>query len=225
MIIYGQGAIRCYPSVQNEILAIDPQDVAKFDRAFFGHVNHVVLCTLRSFLLGLTGGRFAHAPDVELDRFCKQLSRFSAAFALVSDVAMGTLGGSLKRREKISRRLADALAWLYLGSAILKRRHDEPSTDHARDLARWDVFHALNEIEEAQLGVIDNFPSRFEGVLLNALVYSLGAHLRAPNDCSAARSRDRCWRTRPSDSSLTKDIFAPGPEELALIDRATAYAG
>ena len=59
---------------------------------------------------GLTGARLASKPRIaNLGRFTQQLSRFSAAFALISDTAMGTLGGSLKRREKISGRLADAL--------------------------------------------------------------------------------------------------------------------
>ena len=40
-----------------------------------------------------------------------------------------TLGARLKRREKISGRLADALAWLYLGSAALKRFHDDGEPD------------------------------------------------------------------------------------------------
>jgi acyl-CoA dehydrogenase len=83
----------------------------------------------------------ARAPDiVDLGRFCQQLSRFSSAFALVSDTAMGTLGGSLKRREKISGRLADALAWMYLASAVLKRYHDEPKTTGNLNLARWGLF-------------------------------------------------------------------------------------
>jgi hypothetical protein len=123
MIIFGQGAIRCHPFVQDEIMAIAENSLPRFDKALFGHINFVAMCAVRSLLLGLTGGRLAASPSkmVDLGRFAQHLSRFSAAFALVSDTAMGTLGGSLKRREKISGRLADALGWMYLASAILKR--------------------------------------------------------------------------------------------------------
>ena len=41
MIIYGQGAIRCHPYVQQEIAAIAAGDLAAFDRALFGHVNFI----------------------------------------------------------------------------------------------------------------------------------------------------------------------------------------
>ena len=67
---------------------------------------------------------------------------------------MGTLGGSLKRREKISGRLADALGWMYLASAIIKRYHDEPQTEESLNLARWGLVHALNLIERTAICIV-----------------------------------------------------------------------
>ena len=230
MIIYGQGAIRCHPFVQAEIMAIAENSLPRFDKALFGHVNFVAMCAVRSLLLGLTGGRLAAAPSalVDLGRFAQQLSRFSAAFALVSDTAMGTLGGSLKRREKISGRLADALGWMYLASAIIKRYHDEPKTTPNLNLARWGLFHALNEIEEALLGVIDNLPSRFAAWGLHLLIYPLGAKLRAPNDKLGGLVARSLLEDREARTVLTKDIFVPPPNEPGLgkleaaLDKAVA---
>jgi acyl-CoA dehydrogenase len=101
MIIYGQGAIRCHPFVEREIAAIAANDLGAFDNAVFGHLNFVCRNAMRAFVLALTGSRLASVPDLDqnAERFMQHLSRFSAAFALASDVAMGTLGGSLKRRE------------------------------------------------------------------------------------------------------------------------------
>jgi len=122
MIIYGQGAIRSHPYTQDEIEAVAEGDLARFDRAFFGHMGHVVSNALRALLLGLTGGMLARVPgNRRTRRYFGQLTRMSAAFSIVSDTTMATLGGALKRREKISGRLADALAWMYFGSAALKR--------------------------------------------------------------------------------------------------------
>src|SRR6201996_2799499 len=129
MIVYGQGAIRCHPYVQHEIAAIADKDLKRFDKALFGHVNLLMRNVTRAKLLAWTGSRLAAAPRTEdTARYYQHLSRFSAAFEVLSDVAMGTLGGSLKRREKISGRLADALAYMYLASASLKRYHDEGKT-------------------------------------------------------------------------------------------------
>ncbi|MDR8242872.1 DUF1974 domain-containing protein, partial [Acinetobacter baumannii] len=58
-------------------------------------------------------------------RYYQQMNRLSANLALLSDVSMAVLGGSLKRRERISARLGDVLSQLYLASAVLKRYDDE----------------------------------------------------------------------------------------------------
>ena len=108
------------------------------------------LIAVRAKLLAWSGSRFAGVPDVaDTRRYYQHLSRFSAAFTIVSDTAMGTLGGSLKRREKLSGRLADALAYLYLASASLKRYHDGPKTRPNHALARWSVELCLYRIQEA----------------------------------------------------------------------------
>ncbi|MEN6539105.1 MAG: acyl-CoA dehydrogenase, partial [Mizugakiibacter sp.] len=183
MIVYGQGAIRCHPFVQHEIEAVAARDLKRFDRAIFGHVGFVFTRALRAWLLGLTGSRLAPKPATpDLGRFYQHLTRLSSAFAFVSDLAMGTLGGALKRREKLSGRLADALAYLYLASAALKRYHDEPKIASNYDLARWGVALCLYRVQEALRGVLDNLPSRPAAWLARRIVFPLGARFRPPSD-------------------------------------------
>ena len=74
--------------------------------------------------MGLTGSHFVRVPSnvaPETRRYYQQLTRFSAALAFLADVSMGTLGGALKRKEKLSARLGDVLSLLYLCSATLWR--------------------------------------------------------------------------------------------------------
>src|SRR5205807_1890509 len=78
--------------------------------------------------IAITGSRFVSvspraAPRTR--RYYQHLTRISAALAYVADVSMLVLGGSLKRRERISARLGDVLSMLYLASAALKRFEDE----------------------------------------------------------------------------------------------------
>jgi acyl-CoA dehydrogenase len=51
----------------------------------------------------------------------------SAAFAFASDISLIILGGSLKRKERLSSRLADVLGYMYLASAVIKRYEDQGS--------------------------------------------------------------------------------------------------
>ena len=48
LIVFGQGAIRCHPYAWDEVQAVEKSDTAGFDRAFFGHIGHVVRNVSRS---------------------------------------------------------------------------------------------------------------------------------------------------------------------------------
>jgi len=217
MIIYGQGAIRCHPFVQHEIKAVADKDLTKFDAALFGHINLVVRNVLRSKLLALTSSRLAAAPKVQdTRRYYQHLSRFSAAFEFASDIAMGTLGGSLKRREKISGRLADALAYLYLASCALKRYHDEAKTTAHYNLVCWSVEYSLYRVQEALRGVIENLPTRAAAWMLKLAIFPLGAHFRPPSDALGARVARDILEDREARINLTEDIFVPPPGEVGL---------
>lgn len=229
MIIYGQGAIRCHPFVHKEIAAIAANDLRGFDLAIFGHVNLLVTRSLRALLLALSGSRLAGVPQAEdTARYYQHLSRLSAAFTIASDTAMGTLGGSLKRREKISGRLADALAHLYLASAALKRYHDEAKTTANHALVRWSCELCLYRVQEALLGVLENLPNRIAASVLGGLIFPLGARFRPPNDRLGGRVARDILEDREARKTLTADVFVPPPEQPGLgaleaaLDKAVA---
>ena len=217
MIIYGQGAIRCHPFVQDEMEAVAEHDLARFDRAFFGHIGHVVTNATRAGWLGLTDGRLTRPPvRGPVARLFGQLSRMSAAFAIVSDTAMATLGGTLKRRERISGRLADALAWMYLAAAALKQFIDDGQP--RRDLAfvQCGCVQALHEIQTALDAVLDNLPSRLAAWGLRWIVFPLGARYRPPRDTLGAAVARGLLEDRDARLALTDDIYIPPPDELGL---------
>jgi acyl-CoA dehydrogenase len=108
--------------------------------------------------------------------------RLSSAFALITDFCLGVLGGSLKRREKISGRLADVLSNLYVITAVLKHYedHGQPQADEA--LLRWTCDDALFNIQTAMKGVMTNFPVPVLGTIMNFLVFPLTKPFKGPND-------------------------------------------
>jgi len=217
MIIYGQGAIRCHPFVHREINAVAARDLAAFDKAIFGHVNLFATRAIRAKLLALSGSRLAAPPNVQdTQRYYQHLSRFCAAFTITSDTAMGTLGGSLKRREKLSGRLADALAYLYLASAALKRYHDEPKTASNFALARWSVELCLHRVQEALVGVLDNLPVRWVAILLKLAIFPLGARFRPPSDRLGAEVARAILEDREARHTLTGDVYVPPASEPGL---------
>lgn len=138
MMIFGQGAIRCHPYVLDEMAAAQNNDVNAFDKLLFKHIGHVGSNKVRSFWLGLTRGLTSSSPTRDATRrYYQHMNRLSANLALLSDVSMAVLGGSLKRRERISARLGDVLSQLYLASAVLKRYDDEGRNEADLPLVHW----------------------------------------------------------------------------------------
>jgi acyl-CoA dehydrogenase len=217
MIVYGQGAIRCHPFVQAEIESVADDDVARFDKAIFGHINHATKNFLRSIALGLTGGRLAGGQvDRHVERYFQQLTRFSAAFASASEIAMLTLGGKLKRREKIAGRLADALAWMYIASATLKRYSDSDTRREDLPFVQWSCETALYEIQTALDGVCSNLDNAVAGRLLRFLIFPWGRTLRPPSDRHGSRIARALLEDRAERERLTSDIFVPDADEPGL---------
>jgi acyl-CoA dehydrogenase len=217
LIVFGQGSIRCHPFVHDEMQAVQTNDAERFDRALFGHIGFTCRNAMRSLLLALTGGRLAAVPaGGPSAAYFRRLTRYSAAFAVVTDVALATLGGALKRREKISGRLADALAWQYLASAALKRFHDDGQPPRDERLLRWSCDLALWKIQEALAGVLDNLPNRFAAAIARALIFPLGAGQRPPHDALGAAVAHGLLDDDEIRRRLTADIYVPDAAEEGL---------
>ncbi|EKY3200749.1 acyl-CoA dehydrogenase FadE [Cronobacter turicensis] len=183
MMIFGQGAIRCHPYVLEEMAAAQNNDVNAFDKLLFRHIGHVGSNMVRSFWLGLTNGLTSRSPTRDATRrYYQHINRLSASLALLSDMSMAVLGGSLKRRERISARLGDVLSQLYLASAVLKRYDDEGRQEADLPLVHWGVQDALHQAEQAISDLLRNFPNGAVAGLLSLAIFPAGRRYDAPSD-------------------------------------------
>jgi acyl-CoA dehydrogenase len=221
MIIFGQGAIRGHPWVREEIEATQDPDrkraLARFDRAFFGHVGFVVSNVCRSLWLGLTEARFTRVPgDAHIRRYYQQLTRMSAGFAFVADMCMLLLGGSLKRRELLSARLGDILSLMYLACAALKRYHDDGRPAEDLPMLHWAVRDALYRIQEAFFAVFCNLPRQWAAMLLRWIVFPLGRMFRVPPDDFGRDIARTLGTPGPARERLTRGTYIPDDENEAV---------
>ena len=56
---------------------------------------------------------------------------------------MGSLGGMLKRKEKITGRFADILSWMCLGTAVLTRFEKEGRPSEQEPFLHWSMQYAF----------------------------------------------------------------------------------
>ncbi len=228
LILFGQGAIRCHPFVLKEMDAARAGDLKTFDAAFWGHIGYTVNNAARALVMGLTGSHFVSVPSnvaPELRRYYQQLTRFSAAFAFLADISMGTLGGALKRKEKLSARLGDILSLMYLASATLKRFEDEGRQAADLPLLHWALWDCMFKAQNAFEGVIANFPNRLFATLLRRIVvFPLGRPYFVPSDELGHEVASLLITPSATRDRLTADVYLPDDveEPVGAIEAALA---
>jgi acyl-CoA dehydrogenase len=230
LIIFGQGAVRCHPYVLPEMQAVQNPDAVRglidFDRALFGHIGYTIKNGLRSFWHAITGSRTVSVPDVapETRRYYQQLTRFSAAFAYIADISMLVMGGDLKRKEKLSARMGDILAQMYLISATLKRYESEGRQAADAPLMHWAIWDAMYRAQEAFEGVIANYPNRFFAYWLHKVIFPFGHPYVVPSDRVGHEVAKILITPGAARDRLTADCFIPTDTEdpVGAIEQAVA---
>lgn len=187
MITFGQGAIRCHPYLLAELEAASNPDSSQgarqFDRAVTRHIGFSISNGVRTLLLGLSNGHLSLSPrSGVVARHYRALNRLSAAFALTTDLLLLTQRGELKRRERLSARMADVLSQLYIASTVLKRFDDDGAPEADLPAVAWACADATYRAQHAFQELFDNLPQRWLAVALRWVVFPLGRSYRAPGD-------------------------------------------
>jgi acyl-CoA dehydrogenase len=187
MMIYGQGAMRCHPFVLKELLAAnnpdEEQGLKEFDSSLFAHIGFTISNFFRSAWFSLTGAKLAGSPFMdETSQYYRSMQQYSSNLAFLSDVAMGVLGGELKRRERVSARLGDLLSYLYLASCVLKRFDDEGRRNEDLPLMHWAMQDCMFKLETATEELLNNFPNKLLGKFLKLIIMPFGKRFEKPSD-------------------------------------------
>jgi len=166
-----------------------------------------VVTLFRAWGRNWTGGAFITVPDAgAATGFYRQLSRYSAGFALCADMALLTLGGALKRKEMLSARFGDILSELYLLSAALKRWQDEGRQVADFAALEWCMASGFRTIENRFAEILANFPNRFVAVILKFLVQPFGARVLGPSDRVVSQCAQLVLEPSAARDRLTPDL-------------------
>jgi acyl-CoA dehydrogenase len=227
MMIFGQGAIRCHPYALTEIEALMEGDVEKFDNAFWSHVGHVVRNGFRAFGLTLTRGWLASSPvSGPAAPYYRKMAWVSASFAFFADLAMGSLGGALKRKEKITGRFADILSWLYLGTAVLTRFEKEGRKPKQEPFLHWSMQYAFAQMQEGFEGLFQNLKVPGLTWLLRGVVApwarfnTLGS---MPSDELGGTIAQGIQKEDGDREWLTEDLYVPDSTDHPLGELEEAF--
>jgi acyl-CoA dehydrogenase len=212
LLIFGQGAMRCHPFIQSEMNALKKIDptlaLQQFDAIFWRHIRFFLNNLFRGFWYGLGGVNLARTPgDKSTKRYYRQLLRLSTSFALTADFALLTLGGQLKRKERISGRFADVLSYLYLCSCALKHYENQGSLVDDIPLLQWACQYSLHRAQQSLLAVFWLLPSRTPAVILRAVLFPLGKPYAPPQDRLVGQLAQLLLHDNPARDRLTDGIY------------------
>ena len=212
LIIFGQGAIRCHPFVLRELRAAQDDDemrgLVEFDDALFSHIGYAISNLARAFVLALTHAKMSKVPlNTPTKRYYQNINRYSAAFALVSDFAMLTLGGKLKIKELLSARLGDVLSSIYLASAVLKHFENQGRRASDLPLVEWSVRTLMYQAQEQLHSFLRNFPNRPVAFFLRAFIFPRGRTYSSPSDELARQVVDVITHTGEGRERLCEQAY------------------
>jgi len=228
LIIFGQGALRGHPFALCEVRALEAGDGKALRRTLIRHARFFLGNVVRAVLLGATRGRLARAPVAgPTSGYWRRIAWASARFAVLTDLAMLSLGSRLKMRQKLTGRLADVLSWLYLALCAL-RRFEAEGKEEDLPLVRWSVEHALARLQTAFEGIYRNF----EGPAA-PLLRTFGAWWcrtnpvgQPPSDTLGAQVAAVLRRPGAQRDRLTNGLYVPADPQQALgrLERAFVLA-
>ena len=227
LIVFGQGAVRCHPYVQREVRAVAAGDGKALTRALLGHAGFFLGNAVRAAFLGLTRGLLARAPvSGPTARSYRRLAWASARFAVLTDLALLTLGGKLKFREKLSGRFADALSWMFLGFCALRRFEAEGRRKEDLPLVGWALEHSLAEIQKAFDGIYRNFGGPLGWWMRGpaALWSRLNPIGAPPSDREGSKVAALLQVPGEQRDRLTEGIYLPADPEEAVGRLERAFA-
>lgn len=182
LLIFGQGSMACHPFIRDEFYAIAAENKEDFKELIWKHIAYFMQNFAKTILSVWTGGRFIRVPDCDLKREYQRLARLSYAYAWLADLSLIFLGGDLKRKERVSARLADGLSYLYMAMGVLRSAQLNAHHQDEELHAKWAVSYCYYQAQKSLISLCKNFPSKPIGFLMRMVAFPFGQTMAYPKD-------------------------------------------
>ena len=210
LLIFGQGSMACHPYIRDEFYAIAKQDKAAFGTLIWQHIAYFSRNFAKTICSAWTGGWFISTPDSSLRREYQRLERLSYAFAWLADLSLIYLGGDLKRKERLSARLADGMSYLYMAMAALHLcKQNEEHADQKLH-AKWAVSYCFYQAQQSMIAFCKNFPSRPLGFLIRLIAFPWGQTMHYPSDKLEHQLAQLMTQNNNYRTNMIKSIYLSG---------------
>jgi acyl-CoA dehydrogenase len=216
LLIFGQGSMACHPFIRKEFYAVAQNDKPAFRAVLWQHVHYFLQNFAKALSSSWTGGFFLATPAIKLKRDYQRLLRLSHAFAWLADLSLLCLGGELKRKERLSARLADGLSYLYIATAVFL--HCKQQDEHEDELvhAKWALSYCYYHAQKSMLALTQNFPSRPLAWLMRVVLFPWGQSMAYPSDRLDHQLAQLMTKNNHYRDGIKKYLYLSGDAEQAI---------
>jgi len=161
-------------------------------------------------------------PPEELFKEAELIAALSAKYALTADLAMGLLGGKLKRMELLSARLGDVLSCLYMAAASVWR-YEMEGDPKMLPFARAAIRVQLDQAAATLRDLYANLPSTLLRMAAPVLLRGT-RHLAPLRDLDLIAFADTLRANPGLIARLCPDLSRPKNGGLLDLMQALEYA-
>ena len=187
LMVFGQGATRCHPYAYNVVQAVEQEDTEAFRKNLLGWMGQFLLGFVMTLLRGLTRGHFTvKVPNVapKTRSLYRRIGWAASRYGLLTNLAMFFMGSKLKARGNLTGRYADAVAWMYVATAAVRRYEAEGRKAEDLPLVLYAGEYSLTQVQKAFEGIYENFDGPIGWILKTIGRVGLGINplAKLPND-------------------------------------------
>ncbi|MEN9434344.1 MAG: hypothetical protein RLZZ422_1933 [Pseudomonadota bacterium] len=226
LLVFGQGTLQCHPQLLAEIHSALNKDLGQFDQVLMQHLGQITKHLRQSISHGLTNGIFTAPGSPTTRRYYRQLQRLSSHFVTLVDYVVLSLGGNLLCHERLSGRMADIIANLYLCLAALKHYAEQGEPEADKPLMEYSCTLAMHRAQQAMLGVFHTLPKPWLTKSLRFLMFPYGKPFSPPSEKLIHAVAQLALEPSMTRERVTKGVYlVEGSEQpLARLDSALEQA-
>lgn len=216
LLIFGQGAMACHPFIRDELAAIAQGERVQFGKLLWQHIYYFLRNFASAVCSAWTGGKLIPTPESPLKKYYQRVTRFSQAYAWLADFSLLLLGGALKRKERLSARLADGMSYLYMAMAVLWVAHKHRSSKDHQLHAQWALQYCLHHAQIAMVDLCHNFPIRWLGYLVSWVLFPWGQTMHYPRDTISHELAQKMQHPNDFRRIMTTLVYLSGDPKQPL---------
>lgn len=224
LIVFGQGLVRCHPYLAKEMSLAGQSEteitLRDFDKVFLTHIGFTFSRFVRTFIYGITGGRFISVGrQGKLKYYLQQLTRMSSAFVFFTDVTLLVLGAKLKFKESLSARFGDIVSYFYMASSVALSYEQSSLREEETPLMEWTLQYCLAKMQQSFDEIADNYPNKFLGKLLRRLVFPFSRAYKMPADKLSLKIAKLARQNSKLRDNMTQNAYlGEAPDSMALLE-------